>query len=83
MGRSFSTCVDAMRDIVEKDENVIVVGFAMDVLSRLALMGNDDASLPEDVGMLRKDLKGYLEKSPLFSWESLCRTGLDYYSREL
>ena len=70
-GAAFAPTVAALQEVIRTDENAISVGFAMDALSRLAILGS-----AEQAGALREDLYAMLRESPIQAWESLVRGGL-------
>jgi len=73
LGKTSDHIIQMLSKIVRAEENPICVGFAMDALTRLAVL-DKDASLTKP---LRKELEAILIQSPLQPWESLIRAGLD------
>ena len=72
LGPAMDSTVSTMHDIVRTDENVINVGFALDVLTRLAHVGTDTA----EAAKLRDQMVEILGDSPVRAWEALVRSGL-------
>jgi hypothetical protein len=75
VGTALELTIDALKEVIRTDQNVISVGFAMDALSRLAHLGPEDAAggLVSD---LRANLLAILGELPVRSWEALVRGGL-------
>ena len=67
--------IKMLKTVIETDENVICVGFAMDALARLAHIEPTSENIPI-VNQLKKDLVNILKSSPIHSWEALVRSGL-------
>ena len=67
--------IKTLKTVIETDENVICVGFAMDALARLAYIQSTSENIPM-VNQLKKDLVNILKSSPIHSWEALVRSGL-------
>jgi HEAT repeat protein len=67
--------IKTLTDIIQKDKNVICVGFAMDALNRLA-----NLHAPQETDPIIQDLQSnlltILGETPLQSWEALVRGGL-------
>ncbi len=74
-GDALDSTIDALKMVVEKDKNVISVGFAMDALCRLAQQETPD-SPPAVLDQLRTDLLDILGASPIRCWEALVRGGM-------
>ena len=76
LGGELERTIAALERVIRADENAICVGFAMDALSRLAHLHPDAEAVPPHVARLRASLRETLDASPVWSWESLVRTGL-------
>ena len=77
LGGALELVIEALTRVIGEDENAVSVGFAMDALSRLAQPApEEEAALPA-IGDLRANLKVILQQSPIRSWESLVRAGLE------
>jgi len=78
LGEALTECIEVMKDIIGKDKNIIVVGFAMDVLNRLVHIRNDNTPTSSIIEDLSNDLKNILETSPLLPWDTLIKGGLEF-----
>gem|GEM_PF-5705862 len=74
LGAALERAIDALKEVVRSDENVICVGFAMDALNRLASLHPEDAALSPVVCELRDHLPAILGLSPLQCSEALVRS---------
>ena len=74
-GTALESIITALKKVIETDENVICVGYAMDALSRLAYLRSVNKSSPTII-QLAADLIDILKTSPVHSWEALIRSGL-------
>ncbi len=76
-GSALELTIQALREIVRTDENVICVGFAQDALTRLAKLTPPDEESGSLVNDLRENLISVLGEAPVRPWEALVRAGLD------
>ncbi|MEM7134589.1 MAG: hypothetical protein AAF702_50455 [Chloroflexota bacterium] len=77
MGASLEPTIEALKEVIRSDKNVINVGFAMDALTRLASHGSADSELLPAIADLKANLLAILGESPVQCWESLIPSGLD------
>lgn len=75
--RELEPTINAMREIIRTDKNVISVGFAQDILSRLANLCSENDTTSPPIVDLQNNLLEILGESPVQSWEALVRSGLD------
>jgi hypothetical protein len=76
MGDALEPVVDALSEVVCEDENVISVCFALDALNRLANLPSPGEDVP-NVSALKEKFAALLAATPMQSWESLVRGGLN------
>ncbi len=74
-GDALDATIDALKDVVRGDKNVICVGFGMDALTRLVHLETPDRA-STSLDRLRHDLLEILGESPIRCWEALVRGGL-------
>ncbi len=80
MGSALDPIIKALKEIIQKDQNVICVGYAMDALSRLANIEGREKADSEIIIELQNDLFSILTDSPVQSLDTLSRTGLSLES---
>lgn len=68
--------ITALKEVIRTDKNVISVGFAMDALTRLVIMGRDDGQPLPVINDLQANLRDVLDESPVQCWEALVRGGV-------
>ncbi len=76
LGEGVATTIAALMRVIREDENAICVVFAMDAISRLAHLRPETEPATPRIAELRQSLHEVLDTSPVWSWESLVRTGL-------
>ncbi|MEE2659043.1 MAG: hypothetical protein VX733_11100 [Candidatus Latescibacterota bacterium] len=76
LGAALESTISGLRQVVREDENVISVGFAMDALTRLAMLEPNEHEIAA-ITKLRDELPKILTESPIRSWDSLVCSGLD------
>lgn len=75
LGAYLERTIFELKKIVEKDKNVISVGFAMDALNRLAYIRGKQISATPIIRDLQNTMLEIQKESPLFCAESLVRCG--------
>ncbi|MBT4099160.1 MAG: HEAT repeat domain-containing protein [Gemmatimonadetes bacterium] len=75
-GQALEVVIASLRQVVRSDENVFCVGLAMDALTRLAHLTDEEDRSTEAVVQLRENLLEILGESPVRGWEALIRGGL-------
>ncbi|MDA0335680.1 MAG: HEAT repeat domain-containing protein [bacterium] len=73
VGAALAPTIQALRDVVRNDDNVICVGFAMDALNRLAHLRPAEEMLLPAISDLQADMPEILASSPIQCWEALVR----------
>ena len=76
LGSALEPTIEALKEVVCTDKNVISVGFAMDALARLANMETEDETAASAIGDLQANLRDILAESPVQCWEALVRSGV-------
>ncbi|MEM7536885.1 MAG: HEAT repeat domain-containing protein, partial [Chloroflexota bacterium] len=76
LGPALEPAIDALKEVIRTDKNVINVGFAMDALTRLANVGPTDNESAPIITELQENLLSILGESPVQCWEALVRGGL-------
>lgn len=74
---ALASAVNAMKEVIRSDKNVICVGFAMDVLSRLAHVRPANEEVSPFISDLQDQLLNIFKESPVQGWESLVRSGIN------
>ena len=69
-----------MKEVIQKDQNIISVGYAMDALSRLASIEGEEPIGSKSFMRLRNELFAILTDSPVQSLDTLSRSGLSLES---
>ena len=77
IGPALEPTMLALKEVVHGEKNIICVGFAVDALNRLANMCPEEGNVLPLVSDLRTNLLTILGESPVHSWETLVRGGLD------
>jgi len=73
-GAALESTVLALKEVMQNDQNVFSVGFAMDALNRLAHLQPQDEG--PSISQLQTDVLALLGELPIRSWEALVRGGL-------
>lgn len=71
LGDALEPTIEALKNVIRTDENVICVGLAQDALNRLANLS------PDTNDHLQQDVLSTLKEAPVHGWESLVRGGLN------
>jgi len=80
MGSTLNPIIKALKEVIQKDRNIICVGYAMDALSRLANIESGEKIDSEIIIELQNELFSILTDSPVQSLDTLSRTGLSLES---
>ncbi len=76
-GAALESTIGALKGVIQNDQNVFCVGFAMDALNRLAhLRPQGEEAVPLVVD-LQTEIYDILKGLPMRTWEALARGGLD------
>ena len=79
-GSALEPTIQALKEVIQQDPNVICVGYAMDALSRLTNLGAEEATVSPTIRRLQNDLLAILGECPLQSSDALVRAGLSLQS---
>ena len=80
LGSSLDITIEALKEVIQKDQNIISVGYAMDALSRLAKIEGEERTDSKSFMQLKNDLFSILTDSPVQSLDTLSRSGLSLES---
>jgi len=79
-GSALELTIKALKKVIQQDQNVICVGYAIDALSRLANLESEEKIDSKTFRELQNDLLSILTECPVQSLDTLSRTGLSLES---
>ena len=76
LGSALEPTLNALKEVVRSDKNIVAVGYAMDALARLANLRSEDDKRVPLIADLQTNLPDILSESPVQCWEALVRVGV-------